>query len=160
MKRQGSQLRKSLFYGLTLVLVFVFVYLAVQGNRMEKERLKQKADIVETVEATPIRALKPRDLESVPESMAKSPGPAENQPVARYRVRIRNSGSTTYSELNILLKFLDAHGSELGSFSKNVKQKTPPGNTPISLDIPADSVPAGTVGFSSSIVYADMGQEG
>jgi hypothetical protein len=160
MKRQGSQLRKNLFYGLTLVLVSVFIYLAVQGNRMEKERLKQKADIVETVEPTPIRALNPQDLEILHTPMAAGDALVPGGPAAQYRIRVHNSGKITYSGMNIQLNFLDANGSELGSFSMDMKQKIPPGNTQLPVDIPADALPTGAMDFVPSIVYADMDPEG
>jgi hypothetical protein len=63
MKPSGSQLRRYLFYGLTLVLAAVFVVLAIQGRRMEKKQQTGKpSEIVQNYAPTPIRVLVPRDL--------------------------------------------------------------------------------------------------
>ncbi|MEJ2108793.1 MAG: hypothetical protein P8Z37_02555 [Acidobacteriota bacterium] len=157
MKRQGSQLRKSLFYGLTLVLVSVFIYLAVQGNRLEKERTAKGTDVVETFEPTPVRALAPMDLEITAASI--SPDAKTMKPdtsVVRHKIDIRNSGDVVYSELQLELDYLDAAGVQIGSLLQQVKKEVPPGNTRLSIDIPRDKIPADTLGIHPKVVYADI----
>ena len=157
MKRQGSQLRKSLFYGLTLVLVSVFVYLAVQGNRLEKERTAKGADVVETFKPTPIRALAPMDLEITAVSMspdAKTIAPDTS--VIPHQIDIRNSGDVVYSELQLKLDYLNTTGIKIGSLFQQVTKEIPPGNTRLSIDIPRAEIPADTAGIRPTVVYADI----
>lgn len=157
MKKQGSQLRKSLFYGLTLVLISVFVYLAVQGNRLEKERMAKGADVVETFEPTPIRALAPMDLEITAASMSPDARTAEpDTSVIRHKIDIRNSGDVVYSELQLKLDYLDPAGVKIGSLLQQVTKEIPPGNKRLSIDIPGAEIPADTAGIRATVVYADI----
>lgn len=142
---------------MTLVLVSVFVYLAVQGNRLEKERKKNSADIVETYEATPVRTLNPRDLEITQATIKISTLPGEQpSPVARHRIEIRNRGKVTYSELLLKLEYRDAHNAEIGFLSRKVKENIPPGDTVLSIELPANTIPDSTVECMPTIEYADF----
>ena len=58
-------LRRSLFFGLTLVLMVGFIFLTVRGCRQEEEPAGPPAETVEKSPATAVRALKPADLEIV-----------------------------------------------------------------------------------------------
>jgi hypothetical protein len=159
--RQGFPLRKSLFFGLTLVLISVLVYLVVQGYRMDKERLQQgAADVVETIKPTPIRALEPEDLEITAVSMSLDSNAANSQgTTTEHRIEIRNSGDISYYGIQLKLIYLDGSGAELGSQFQQVMEQIPPGLTVLSLKIPSSSIPQGAVDFRSTIVYADMESE-
>ena len=153
-------MRKGLFSGLTLLLISVFIYLVIQGNRLEKERLQRDADVVETFQPTPVRSLQPDDLEITaasmePESFAGNGGIA----VARHRVEIRNSGEATYCEIRFKLDYLDAGGKKLKPVFQEVPETVPPGMTGLALEIPQNEIPAGAVDCIPSIVYADIKPE-
>jgi len=161
MKQHGFKLRKGLFSGLTILLIAVFIYLAVQGNRLEKERQKREADVVETFKPTQVRALKPRDLEIIAAFMEHDqPSGAGEAAGEEHRIEVRNSGETTYGEIRFKLDYLDAGGKELEPVFRNVEEAIPPGMTELIFKIPLDEIPAGAVDFVPSIVYADIEPEG
>jgi len=142
---------------LTLLLACVFVYLAVRGSRMEKQRSEQGESAVETFEPTPIRALAPQDLQITAASL--SPGNGDFRPAARHRIEIRNTGKATYSEVFLEMEYLDAGGGKLGSLARGVSEDIHPGSRRITLEVPDDAVPPGAVGFEPRIVYADIRPE-
>lgn len=157
MTQHGFKLRKGLFSGLTILLIAVFIYLAVQGNRLEKERQKREADVVETFKPTPVRALEPRDLEITAAFMEHDrPSGAGEE----HRIEVRNSGQTTYGEIRFKLEYLDAGGEELEPLFRNVAEAIPPGMTELIFEIPQDEIPSGAVDYVPSIVYADIEPEG
>jgi hypothetical protein len=150
MKRQGLPLRKYLFYGLTLVLISVFVFLAVQGRKMEKEKLQQGAEIVQNYTPTPIRVLAPGDLEILSASMPLKQG------VGRREIEIRNSGNVSYGEIQLILACFNAAGKMILEKPENIKRNIPPGNTVLVLDISMNGMPAGATDCRPRIVYADI----
>lgn len=157
MKQQGFTLRKGLFSGLTILLITVFIYLAVQSNRLEKERLKRDTNAVETFKPTPVRSLRPRDLEITGVFLEPrgSSGAAEAAGT-RNRIEVRNSGEATYSVIRFHLDYMDAGGKKLETVVRDMAEKIPPGVTELSFEIPPDEIPAGAVGFIPSIVFADI----
>ena len=159
MKRQGLPLRKYLFYGLTIVLASVFIFLAIQGRRLEKERKKQGSEIVQQYTPTPIRVLDPSDLEILAASMIREPGNDNTgqQGVVRHRIEIQNSGHVSYSEIQLELDYLDAGARVLVvSMQRTIKERIPPGNTVLAIDIPADKIPADSSDCRPKIIYADI----
>lgn len=150
-------MRRSLFYGLTLLLVCVFIYLAVQGHRQEKLRQEQGADMVETFQSTPMRVLAPRDLEITASSITLDTKNGNGEgPADRHRIEIRNSGNVRYCDIQIKLEYFGSGGAKLGSIERQVTKEIPPGKTLLDIDIPAASLPAGAVGYEPTIVYADV----
>jgi len=150
-------LRKSLFFGLTLVLVSVFIYLAVQGYKRGKEQQKQNADVVETFKPTPVRALQPQDLEITAAFMKPYHTAGVGQEsAAEHRIEIHNSGEVTYAEIRFKLDYLDASGAKLDSLFQQAIERVPPGNTVLTLDVLTDTIPADAADFDPTIVYADI----
>jgi len=157
MKKQGSQLRKYLFYGLTLILASALVFLAVQGRRIEKEKMEQSNDNVQNFTSTPIRVLAPQDLEIRAESMNLEPGDEEGQlPVARHRIEIYNSGNVSYCEIQLKLDYVDAGGRVLEIMSHNIKESLLPDSTFLLSDLLMNNIPVETADCRPSIVYADF----
>ncbi|MBP1624567.1 MAG: hypothetical protein H6Q07_2587, partial [Acidobacteria bacterium] len=52
-------IRKSLFWGLTLVLVVALISLIVRGRRLEKQQAGKSVEVVQESEPSPIRVLAP-----------------------------------------------------------------------------------------------------
>jgi hypothetical protein len=157
MKRQGFPLRRSLFYGLTLLLVCVFIYLAVQGHRQEKQRQERGADMVETFQPTPMRVLAPQDLEITASSITLDrQNSNEEGPTDRHRIEIRNSGNARYCDIQLKLEYFGSGGAKLGSVERQVTKEIPPGKTLLEIDIRAADLPAGAVSYEPAIVYADI----
>ncbi|MBN2242171.1 MAG: hypothetical protein JW793_05735 [Acidobacteria bacterium] len=150
MKRQGLPLRKYLFYGLTIVLASFFIFLAVQGRRIEKEQLRQGAGIVQNYKPTPTRVLAPGDLEIISFSMAPP------QRAGRHEMEIRNSGDVSYCEIRLSLSCFDASGNAILELPFSIKDAIPPGETLLAADIPMKDIPAGAADCRPGIVYADI----
>ncbi|MBN2320204.1 MAG: hypothetical protein JXR49_14060 [Acidobacteria bacterium] len=159
MKRQAlPPLRKYLFYGLTIVLISAFIFLAVQGRRMEKERLQQGSEIVQQYAPTPTRVLAPYDLEILKASMILPQGSEKTgrQGTVRHRIEIRNSGTVSYCEIQLNLSYLDAGGTVILTIPHNIKERIRPGGTLLSPDISIDNIPAEAIDCRPKIVYADI----
>ena len=150
MKREGLPLRKYLFYGLTIILASVFLFLAVQGRRMEKEQMQQGSEVVQNYAPTPTRVLVPVDLEILTASMTREQG------TVRHRIEIKNSGRVSYSEIQLNLDYLDAGESVCVSIMHNIKERISPGDTLLWTDIPADNIPDEATDYRATIIYADI----
>lgn len=148
-------MRKGLFAGLTLLLIVVFIFLAIQGNRLEKERQRRDADVVETFRPTPVRSLEPRDLEITGAFMERN-----NSGGTGHRIEVRNRGEATYSEIRLKLDYVDAGGKTLEPVIRDVVERIAPGVTELTFEIPQDEIPAGAVDCIPSIVYGDIEPEG
>ena len=160
MKKYGSSLRSYMFYGLTLMLASVFILLAIQNHRKEKEPPATGMETVQSFQPTPIRALAPQDLEIIPASMALNQNnPTVQVPGTQRKLEILNSGPLTYGEIQLKLEYLDAGGTALASTTHLFVQKLPPGKTFLAVNISKDTIPSGAVNCRYSVVYADMETE-
>ena len=157
MKRQGSQLRKYLFYGLTLILAAVFVFLTIQGRRMEKERMLKGNEIVQKFDPTPIRVLAPQDIDITAFAMILQSGSkAEQHLIARHNIEIRNTGNVSYCEIQLKLDYMDAAGSVIASFPHNIKRLILPGERLPLSDVIMENIPAEAIDCRPSVIYADI----
>jgi hypothetical protein len=157
MKRQRSQLRKYLFYGLTLVLLSALIFLVIQGRRLEKEQVRQGNANIQKFKSTPIRVLSPQDLKILNASMTLEPANVPGElPAARHNFEIYNAGTVSYSEIQLRLDYLDAHGEVIASIPYDIKDSIPPGGTLVSNDILIQTIPDATVECRPSIVYGDF----
>lgn len=158
MKSQGFPLRKYLFYGLTIILASVFIFLAVQGRRIETEQMQQVSEVVRNYAPTPTRVLGPHDLKILTPSMLLPRG-SENtgrQGDVRHKIEIQNSGNVTYSEIRLNLRCFDASGKVILTIPHNIKERIPPGETLLSPDISMHNIPAEATDCRPKIVYADI----
>jgi len=157
MKRQGSQLRKYLFYGLTLILATVFVFLTIQGRRMEKERMQKGTENVQKFDPTPIRVLAPEDIEITAASMILKPGSeAEKLLVARHNIEIRNTGHVSYCAIQLKLDYVDAAGKVIASLPHTIKRSILPGERLPLSELIMENIPAEAIDCRPSIIYADI----
>jgi hypothetical protein len=162
MNVQGSKLRKYLFFGLTSVLAAAFVFLAIQGRRMEKERQMDKpAELVRNYAPTPIRVLSPQDLLILSNSMnLERDNHGDPLAAVRHGIEIQNSGDVSYCEIQIQLDYLDNRGTVIASKTHSLKKQLPPGLKFTASDIPLDAIPVGAVDCRLSIIYADIAPKG
>lgn len=153
-------MRKGLFSGLTILLIAVFIYLAVEGNKLEKERQKRAANVVETFKPTPVRSLEPRDLEITAAIMEPhSPAGTGEAAAARHRIEVRNSGESTYCRIRFRLDYQGDGGKRFEPVFRDMAEAVPPGVTELVFEIPRDEVPEGAGDFIPFIVYADIEPE-
>jgi hypothetical protein len=161
MKKQGLPLRKYLFYGLTIVLASAFIFLAVQGRRMEKEQMTQGSEIVKNYTPTPTRVLAPQDLVILSAVMTL---PRDNekkgkQEAVRHRIEILNSGHVTYCEIQLRLTYLDATGKVILTVPHDINERIRPGETLLLHDFVMNDIPAEATDCRPEIVYADIDPE-
>jgi hypothetical protein len=144
--------RKSLFWGLTLILVVALVSLIIRGRQMEKETAAQPKEIMHQASILPTRVIAPPDLEIVRSTMEIRP-----DHTALHEVEIKNHGDVPYG--GILLKF--TYQNQIGEslLSKTFPLKSVrilPAGVSHAPAIVIPGVPAATKIFRVTIQYADM----
>jgi len=145
-------IRKSLFWGLTLVLVVALVSLIIRGRQMEKQQSARPVEVVRQSQSSPTRVLHPDDLQVVSSTMQ-----FDNRHAALHEIEIRNNGVVSYSGIQLSFIYLDKSGKvrfttthSLGSVAILSGQ----GYTATNVTIA--QVPASATKFQVSIICADM----
>jgi hypothetical protein len=147
-------LRKSLFWGLTLVLVVALVNLVIRGRRLEKQRAEQLVEVVQESKPTATRVLNPQELEIVQPKTS-----IENKSrTAHHQVEIRNSGTLPFSEIRLKISYLDKNGKELDKTFYSLPGTIPPGAAVKLNEIVIDKIPAVAADARISIAFADIGK--
>jgi hypothetical protein len=144
-------IRKSLFWGLTLVLVVALVSLIIRGRKMEKEQAAQPMEVVQQVPPSPTRVLAPQDLEILSSTMQLKP-----DHTALHAVEIQNRGRVPYSGILLKFAYQDRFGKLLETKTYALKAAILPGLGFRTQDIVIKEVPASAEKFQVSIQYADM----
>jgi hypothetical protein len=152
-------MRKSLFWGLTLLLLAALINLIVRGRQLESEQGDKVVEVIQDSQTTPTRVLTPGDLEIVEPvvKLARGSGP-ERLPVARHEIEIRNSGTVPYRETKLRIAYLDRFGKVLTTRVQLIEKTIAPMTNVKFSDIPFQNIPPSAVACRISIVYADIGQ--
>jgi hypothetical protein len=153
-------IRKSLFWGLTLVLMVALINLIIRGRRLEKQQSGRFAEDVRESQPTPTRVLVPRDLEIVQAKMrleAQGSGKDRYQ-TARHEIEIRNNGKVPYGGIQLSFDYLDRSGKVLATKTQSVAQTILPGTSEKLPDIKVEGLAASTADFQAAILYADIGR--
>jgi hypothetical protein len=153
-------IRRSVFLGLTLVLVVALVSLIVRGRRLEKQQAGKPAELVQKSKSSPIRVFRPRDLEIVQsKSQLEAKAGAKGRSLAAlHKIEVRNNGSVPYGEIQFRLVYLDRSGRELAIRTHPVTQGILPGTILKVTDIMVGDLPAAATESRISIDYADFGR--
>ncbi len=151
-------IRKSLFWGLTLVLIAALISLVVRGRRLEKQQAQQVVEVVRESKPTPTRVFAPADLQIARASMQleNEQGSENSARVARHKIEIRNTGSFPYSDIQLKFTYKNRAGKELATRTETANQKILPGTTVALDDILITDIPALAADSTASIVSADM----
>ena len=147
-------IRKSLLWGLTLVLVVAIIQLILRGRRLEKQQAAQAVEIIRQSKTTSTRILAPPDLNVVGATMQ-----LDSDHAARHSIGIRNGGRISYSQVHLRFVYLDAKGKELAAKTYSVIRAVLPGATTNLNDIVIKGIPAAATKFQVSILYGDLGSE-
>ncbi len=152
-------IRKSLFWGLTLVLVTALVSLTLRGRRLEKQQSSRAVEIVRPSKTTSTRVLMPQDLEIAQSRMQleESTGGNAKFRIARHTIEIRNNGKVPYCRIQLGFDYLNRNGKPLTTRTQSVSRIILPGTSLKPVDITLDGLPASTANFRVTIVYADIG---
>jgi hypothetical protein len=144
--------RKSLFWGLTIVLVAALASLIIRGRRLEREQADQPLPVVRQVQPSPIRVISPQDLEIEGSTMQQ---PSADSAV--HEVEIRNSGNVSYSAIQLEFTYLDKTGKFLATRKHTLERvDIKPGQSFSSTGIPIQGVPGAASRCRVSILSADL----
>ncbi len=152
-------IRKSLFWGLTLVLVVALINLIIRGRRLEKQQASQLVEVVQEAKPTPTRVLAPQDLEILQAAVrleGAMGGQTESQ-VARHEIEIHNKGTVPYGKVQLDFSYLDRSGKILATRTQAVEQTILPGATLKIADLKIEGIPLSAVNSRIDILYADIG---
>jgi len=154
--------RKTLFWGLTLMLVAVLVSLVIRSRREEKKQAPAVVEVVQESKPTATRVLSPLELVIVEAKMelagvdGKPPTKDQSTATAHHQVVVRNDGPAGYSNVQLKLTYLGRGEKILESKTYVVAKPIPPGQTVSLGDISIEGVPAAATHCTARILYADL----
>jgi len=147
-----DMIRKSVFWGLTLVLVVALVSLIVRGRKFEKQQqAARSAEFVQPSKPTATRVLTPTDLEIVNSTMPLPPGHA-----AMPEIEIRNNGTVSYSRIELKFVYFDGAGKTVSTKTHSLDETIGPGKSVKVTVLSVEGIPASATRFQSSVLFADI----
>jgi hypothetical protein len=153
-------LRKSIFWGLTLMLGTVLVWLVLK-SRKEAQAPAGPVEIVRTAKSSSTRVIGPKDLDATESSVEVIPYLDESAKTAgrsaHAHVVIRNRGTVAYQDAMMKLTCFGGNGKVLGTQTKLVPGSIPPGESLTVDDVIVNNLPNGTARCRIGILYADLG---
>jgi len=151
--------RRQLFYGITLILLVVIIFLLMRGRSADKEREAQtiKFEEIKSEAPSPVRAILPRDLEIVKAGVSLTRNPDEKDAsVAHHDITIRNTGEGFYVSLWLRMEYLDDKGKTIDIRTHEVSEPLPSVETLRMSDITIDGLPDAVSDFRAVILSADL----
>ena len=152
--------RRQLFYGITLILLVVIIFLLMRGRSAEKERVTQniKVEQVATEQPSPVRVIPPRDLEIIETEVSWTRNPDEkNASSARHDITISNAGNGDYASLRLRMDYIDKAGGIVENRIHEINEALPSGGTLRISDIAIDGLPEAASDVRVAILSADLG---
>jgi hypothetical protein len=148
-------IRRSLFWGLTLMLGAVLVWLIINGRKEEARQATAPAEVVKTASLSPTRVVAPKDLEIVASNAMGAIKASRSEPIGP--IAIRNNGKISYHAIMLSLAYLDGNDRVLDTRSRLVPDTIQPGQSFTVSDFPLEDVPARAVRYRISIAYSNFG---
>jgi len=151
-------IRKSLFWGLTLVLVVALISLIVRGRRLEKQQAGKSVEIVQESEPSPIRVLAPQDLEISRSAVfleKVSNGTGKSQ-AARHEIELRNNGTAAYGSVQLSFEYVDRGGTPIETRHRAVEAALSPGTALRLGDITMEGLPLAAADCRTALMYAEL----
>jgi len=151
-------IRRSMFWGLTLVLIIALAALILRGRRMEKQQAGRLVEIVQKSQPTPTRALAPPDIEIVRATMRleKGAGGKARDLTAHHEIEIRNNGSVPYGEIQLRFTYLGGSGKPLAYRTHTLEEGITPGAILKMTGIVFGDLPDAAANSRASVDYADL----
>jgi hypothetical protein len=155
-------IRRSLFLGLTGMLVVVLGYLVVQGRKQEKRQQQnpRPVELVRESKPTLTRLIAPTDLQIMDAKMEMSNADAgaskDGGLSAKHRIIVRNNGQTAYRNIRFRLTYFSRGDKVLGSQTRETKETLQAGQSRSMEVILVESIPTGTAKSAVSILSADL----
>ena len=145
-------IRKSVFWGLTLVLVVALVSLIIRGRQFEKQqKATRSVEVVQPSTPTSTRVLTPTDLEIVNSTIQLTAG----RP-AMPEIEIRDNGTVPYSRLELKFVYFNRGGKALLTKTYSLDQTIAPGKSIMLANPSVEGIPDSATKFQVSILYAEM----
>ena len=151
--------RRQLFYGITIILLAVILFLLLRGRSAEKERITQNVKLEQfaSEQSSHVRAILPRDLEIVDAGVSWTRNPDEKDAsAARHDITIRNNGKGAYVGLWLRMNYFDQAGRLVENRTHEVNEVLPSGRTLRMDDITIDNLPDAASDFRVTILSADL----
>ena len=152
--------RRQIFYGITLILLVVIIFLLMRGRSAEKkQRAVQNFKIEKIASGAPslVRAIPPRDLEIVGAEVSWTRNSGEkNASVARHDISIRNTGEGSYAGLLLRMEYIDEKGRPIETRTHEIKEAVPSGGTLSISGIIIDGLPDAALDCRPVILSADL----
>ncbi len=154
--------RRSLFLGLTGMLVVVIVYLVVQGRKQERAQQQnpRTVEVIRESRPTLTRVIAPTDLQIVESrvqiSSAGSGSSPERGLSAKHQIVIRNDGKNTYRNPRLRMTYFGHGEKTLDARTKEVDGVVQPGQTQSLNEITIENLPAGAARSTVKILSADL----
>jgi len=152
--------RRGIFYGITLILLVIVIFLLMRGRNDEKERrAAHNSEMVKIASAlsSPVRAILPRDLEIVTAETEWTRNSEEKDATtARHNITIRNTGGGAYIGICLRMEYIDEKGLPVEIRTHEVKETVSPGETLRMSDIIINDIPDTAFDFHVTILSADL----
>jgi hypothetical protein len=152
-------IRKSVFWGLTFLLVVVLISLVLRGGRLEKQQADKSTEVIQESVSTPTRVLKPKDLEVVRSKMRlekKVDGDTPSR-CAWHEIEIRNiKDETSYEKIQLSIDYMDRSGKVLATKPYSASKTIKPGDILRLADIKIEGLPVQTANCRIAIIYAEI----
>ena len=151
--------RRQLFYGITLILLVVIIFLLLRGRSAEKERAAQNINIEQIAleQPSPVRAVLPRDLEIVDSQVSWTRNSNEkNASEAHHDITIHNISKGSYVSLWLRMDYIDEAGRLVENRTHEVNKALPSGATLRLSDITIEGLSDTVSGFRVTILSADL----
>jgi hypothetical protein len=152
-------IRKSVFWGLTLLLVVALISLVLQGGRLEKQQADKPTEVTQESVSTPTRVLKPKDLEVVRSKMRlEKKGDANTQSLcAWHEIEILNAKEgTAYEKIQLSIDYMDRRGKVLATKLYSAAGTIMPGDILRLADIKIEGLPVQTANSRAVIIFAEI----
>lgn len=152
--------RRQIFYGITLILLVVIIFLLMRGRSAEKERRASQNFKIEKIASgppSPVRAILPRDLEIVGAEVSWTRNPGEKDAsVARHDISVRNTGEGSFAGLWLRMEYIDGKGRTVETRTHEIKETVPSGETLRVSGITIDGLPDAALDCRTAILSADI----
>jgi hypothetical protein len=154
-------IRKSVFWGLTILLVVALVNLFLRERRIGKPLSGKPVEIIQESPSTPIRVLKPKDLKVAFSKMhLEKRIEGDTQSVcARHEIKIFNKSNISYLKVLLSIDYTDRTGKVLTTRSYVASGPLLPGGELHLVDVRIEDLPVQTVNCRIAIIYAEMESE-
>lgn len=147
-------IRKTVFFGLTLILVIAFVALVIRGRKLERQQAERPPTFL-SESSSPVRAFAPSDLDIVGLQMK-----LEQDGTARHEFELSNEGKVTYQSVQLEFVYRDAVGSQVAAKRYSVSRVLEPGRSAEIDDAVVGGVPLHAASVHGRVVFGEIASEG